>query len=124
LYISPANLAERKKASELRVEAMKKFVRDETECRQITLLKYFGETELNNCGKCDVCKKKASDSRKKEKLNLEDEILTVLRNEQKTVTELVAMFPIELNADVNTALRKLLDREVVGFDKNRKLRII
>jgi superfamily II DNA helicase RecQ len=88
------------------------------------LLKFFGETEMQECGKCDICKKKAGDAKKREKLNLEEEILAVLRNEQKTVNELVAMFPLELNADVNTALRKLLDREVVGFDKLRKLRIL
>lgn len=124
LYISPANLSERKKAAESRVEAMKNFVRDESQCHQITLLKFFGETEMNECGKCDICKKKSNAAKKKVKLNLEEEILTVLRNEQKTVNELVAMFPLELNADVNTALRKLLDREVVGFDKLRKLRIL
>lgn len=123
LYISPANLAERKKTAENRVEAMKDFVRNTDTCRQVLLLRFFGEQDATDCGKCDNCKKKAADTKSKMRLNLEDEIVSVLKVEQKDVRELVAMFPSELHAEVNSALRKLLDREVVVFDKTRKLKI-
>ena len=123
LYISPANLIERKKTAEKRVKAMVDFVRNTDTCRQVLLLRFFGEKEAPPCGKCDNCKKLAADSKSKMRLNLEDEILSVLKVEQKDVRELVEMFPIELHAEVNTALRKLLDREVVVFDKTRKLKI-
>lgn len=123
LYISPANLAERQKAAEKRVEAMKDFVRNTDTCRQVLLLRFFGEENASDCGKCDNCKKKSADAKSKMRLNLEDEIISVLKVEQKDVRELVAMFPSELHAEVNTALRKLLDREVLVFDKTRKLKI-
>ncbi|HTF04065.1 MAG TPA: ATP-dependent DNA helicase RecQ [Bacteroidia bacterium] len=123
LYISPENLIERKKTAEHRVQAMISFVKDAQSCRQVLLLRFFGEKETPPCGKCDNCKRLAAEGKKKERLNLEDEILSVLKVEQKDVRELVAMFPLELHAEVNTAMRKLLDREVIGFDKNRKLKI-
>lgn len=123
LYISPANLSERKKTAENRVKAMIGFVRETNKCRQVMLLNFFGEKDPAPCGKCDNCKRTAADGKSKMRLDIEDEILSVLKMEQKDVRELVEMFPVELQAEVNTALRKLLDREVLVFDKTRKLKI-
>ena len=123
LYISPANLIDRKKVAEGRVEAMKDFVRNQESCRQVLLLKFFGEENAPDCGKCDNCKRKSASSKAQVRLDLEDEIIAVLKVEQKDIRELVAMFPAELHAEVNSALRKLLDREVLVFDKTRKLKI-
>lgn len=123
LYISPANLIERKKTAENRINAMKDFVRNQDVCRQVLLLKFFGEVDAPVCGKCDNCKRKSASSKAQVRLDIEDEILAVLKVEQKDIRELVAMFPSELHAEVNTALRKLLDREVLVFDKTRKLKI-
>lgn len=123
LYISPANLIERKKTAENRVQAMINFVRETETCRQVLLLRFFGEKEPPPCGKCDNCKRKTAEAKSKMRLNLEDEIVSVLKVEQKDVRELVQMFPSELHAEVNTALRKLLDREILVFDKTRKLKI-
>lgn len=42
----------------LRLEAMKSFVFDSTECRVRGMLRYFGEANAPECGKCDVCRSK------------------------------------------------------------------
>lgn len=42
----------------LRLEAMKSFVFDTTECRVRGMLRYFGEKDAPECGKCDVCRSK------------------------------------------------------------------
>jgi ATP-dependent DNA helicase RecQ len=102
---------------------MKDFVRNQEVCRQVLLLKFFGEENAPDCGKCDNCKRKSASSKAQVRLDIEDEIIAVLKVEQKDIRELVAMFPGELHAEVNTALRKLLDREVLVFDKTRKLKI-
>ncbi len=39
-----------------RIEAMKRFVFNETECRVAGMLSYFGEESPRACGKCDVCR--------------------------------------------------------------------
>ena len=39
-----------------RIEAMKNFVFDSSECRVRGMLRYFGEKEAGECGKCDVCR--------------------------------------------------------------------
>lgn len=123
LYISPANLIERKRTAEHRVQAMIDFVKETQTCRQVMLLRFFGEEDPPICGKCDNCKRIAAEAKKKERFDLEDEIISVLKVEQKDVRELTSMFPPELHAEVNTAMRKLLDRGVLVFDQNRKLKI-
>ncbi len=43
-----------------RLEAMKNFAFDDSSCRVRRMLEYFGEHSTDDCGKCDVCRAKAS----------------------------------------------------------------
>ena len=62
--IIPSDIYERQRERmEQRVEAMKSFVYDSTACRANTLLRYFGETPAEPCGKCDVCRAKRQAAR-------------------------------------------------------------
>lgn len=49
----------RRKQMEVRLEAMKRFVFADDECRVETMLNYFGET-TGPCGSCDVCRARRS----------------------------------------------------------------
>ena len=42
-----------------RVETMLSYVAEEDECRSRYLLRYFGQEESADCGRCDVCREKA-----------------------------------------------------------------
>lgn len=39
-----------------RIEAMKNFVFATDTCRVATMLRYFGESTVDDCGKCDICR--------------------------------------------------------------------
>lgn len=55
--IIPVDVYERQRERmEQRVNAMKEFVFNASECRANTLLRYFGESPAEPCGKCDVCR--------------------------------------------------------------------
>ncbi len=45
-----------KKCQSERSEAMVQYVTQQTECRSRYLLRYFGQTESEDCGTCDVCR--------------------------------------------------------------------
>ena len=45
----------RKQISKRRMEAMASYVQNFSKCRNIILLKYFGEENHKRCGRCDVC---------------------------------------------------------------------
>ena len=55
--IIPLEVYERQRERmEQRVNAMKEFTFNATTCRTNTLLRYFGESPAEPCGKCDVCR--------------------------------------------------------------------
>lgn len=61
--IMPVEVYEQqRKRMHLRLEAMKSFVFDSTECRVRGMLRYFGEADAPECGKCDVCRSKKAAS--------------------------------------------------------------
>lgn len=48
-----------------RAESMIDYISGNAECRSVTLLRYFGQTDSEDCGTCDVCRaRKSADSRK------------------------------------------------------------
>ncbi|ROS89093.1 ATP-dependent DNA helicase RecQ [uncultured Duncaniella sp.] len=47
----------------VRLDAMKEFVFSATECRAKGMLRYFGEKDPQDCGKCDVCRARRSKNR-------------------------------------------------------------
>ena len=42
-----------------RVETMLAYVEEEDECRSRYLLRYFGQEDSADCGRCDICRERA-----------------------------------------------------------------
>lgn len=55
LRISPENYADRKKDAFRRLDAMINYVSATKNCRSKMLISYFGQTDTQRCGICDVC---------------------------------------------------------------------
>ncbi|WP_372975376.1 ATP-dependent DNA helicase RecQ [Muriicola sp.] len=60
------------------VEAVLAYVNNNSLCRSVLLLNYFGEKSAQACGLCDVCRKKKKGSGKEE-ASLDAHILTLVR---------------------------------------------
>lgn len=56
LEIPRAVYEDRRKAMEARIESVRKFAFDDSECRVAGMLRFFGETDAADCGTCDVCR--------------------------------------------------------------------
>lgn len=56
--LSPQVYEDRRKLMEHRLNAIRRFVFGTDECRSKVLLEYFGETDVQPCGRCDVCRSK------------------------------------------------------------------
>lgn len=50
-----------------RTEAMVEFVTQTDECRSRRILRYFGQTESEDCGNCDICRARKNDERQIER---------------------------------------------------------
>lgn len=56
LLFPPSVYDDRRQALEKRIEAMKNFVFADEGCRSAMLLHYFGESDPDECGRCDICR--------------------------------------------------------------------
>lgn len=59
----PVSVYERRReVMKRRLDAMASFVFDAADCRVARMLRYFGETDAEPCGRCDVCRSQRSES--------------------------------------------------------------
>jgi len=110
LHISPENLSNRKKRFQKRVRAMCNYVTATQFCRSRMLLDYFGERDSNDCGDCDVCRKKLKGDLKRGDFDAANRrIISVLKSRDLSMQELMrSMKPMsEMHSMV--VIRKLLD---------------
>lgn len=56
VQLSPQRYAQLRETAHKRMQAMVDYVTEEDECRQGFLLEWFGQTESEPCGTCDVCR--------------------------------------------------------------------
>lgn len=54
--LMPSRYAMLRESFHARAEAMLEYVSETSECRSRYLLRYFGQTEVADCGTCDVCR--------------------------------------------------------------------
>ncbi len=121
LYISPEHLAERKKLAATRMEAMKEFVVDEKVCRQARLLSYFGESDVADCGRCDVCRKKENRNKKTDREGTAKKIVELISTQPKKAKEIAESFSDIPQEEITYVLRQLMDAGRIKFNANHQL---
>ena len=93
-----------------RVEAMKRFAFDSGECRVNTMLRYFGETPAEPCGKCDVCRSRRQLATRPSASvpTLRDSLIHMLSQQPRTLPYLTTTAAAPEQEVIET-LRHLLD---------------
>lgn len=101
-----------------RIESMKHFVFDTSECRVAGMLRYFGERDATDCDKCDVCR-----NRRKKNAPSTDEEARIRRGiaylasqpEGHTVDYIASQLGVRRERIVET-VRVLADAGIVRID--------
>jgi ATP-dependent DNA helicase RecQ len=119
LYISPDNYLLVKERYEARLKSMIEYAESENRCRPVMLLHYFGE-EADDCGICDVCRKRISEEQNVESDSAIEKIKEILLENKVDAAELVQLsgFPEE---DAIRTIRQLLDDNKIIRDNNMQL---
>ncbi len=113
VQLSPKRYGMLRDAFRSRKEAMVGYVSGEGECRQRSLLRYFGQESGTDCGHCDVCL-----GRVRSRKETEEKIVAWVhdRGGSYTLRELTAFFgnpAAETDTDFLSVLRELIDRGTV-----------
>ena len=102
-----------KQAASQRVAAVRRYVMNDRVCRSRQLLEYFGQTESEDCGRCDVCQ-----SRQPQESGVEEAVLHILRTGSLSPASLSALLLEQGFKDGAETVRSMLDRGVIALDKN------
>ena len=118
IYPSEANYNQLKSAAQRRIEAMLKYVSNDSECRSRQLVSYFGEAAGKDCGVCDVCL-----HRNHKPDNVKEAVRQMLQKGPIEVRQLVPMLTSEGHEQVGDAIREMIDQGEVCLDNGTLLRL-
>lgn len=97
------------------------YIQDKTHCKEQQLLNYFGEDAVDTCGVCSFCIAEKI-TRKESHLNLQDKILTLLKQQSKNSAELQNELQCDTEALIDT-LRTLADSSTIEVLANNKYKL-
>lgn len=117
LFLDRKRIKVLREAHEERIRHMITFLETEDTCRNILLGRYFGERQAEDCGRCDVCLRKAK--KKPEVKKTGRQILEMLKaNRQITVQSLPSHFPDMERDWIIELLRRLDDEGICRINPN------
>jgi ATP-dependent DNA helicase RecQ len=91
------------------------------QCRSQLLLAYFGEMEIEPCGKCDFCTNRHSDEVSNEQFDAyQNNIKQFISESRLSTRELLAKFPSHQHNKVHRVLKMLAEQEMIRME-NEKL---
>lgn len=107
---------QRRDVMESRIDAMKKFTFDTSQCRVSTLLEYFGENPEGGCGQCDVCRgKKRVRPSATDKKAIEASIAYLCSHPGGVTMEHIIANANGNRKDISDAVRRMLDEEIISM---------
>ena len=114
IYLDNQNYDGLKQAARDRLEAIKRYVLNDKECRSRQLLAYFGEISgAQNCGLCDVCQR-----HKNADADVEKAVLQAVAQGHMSVANLCEVLAEQNYVGVEEAVRRLLDCGELQLDRN------
>ncbi len=104
------------------VEAVLQYVSDDSHCRSLQLVGYFGESNQKPCGVCSVCNKTGDDLDKKQVQLIAKSILRLLQKEHLNSRQISEILN-HTEQKVMRVLKLLLNAERICIDEKNKFTI-
>ncbi|MBT8296244.1 MAG: RecQ family ATP-dependent DNA helicase [Gramella sp.] len=106
-----------------KIEAVLKFVQNDSICKQIQLLMYFGEKDPPACGKCNVCNKEKKELTRDDMNEIYLSILKTLKTSPKDSREIISHLEYS-ETDVLKVLSLLCEKGILDRTPNNKYKIL
>lgn len=116
-------IALQKEKKEAQVKAVLDYIDNDTTCRSIQLVRYFGEENGERCGICSVCKAEFQQISVAERKTLSEKILLLLEESPQSSRELSEKLTFA-ETDIVTTLRMLLDCKKVTLGVRNRFHLI
>ena len=121
VFIAPDTYRHRYDMTLARFDGMLSYVTAEGECRSVIIQRYFGDSEAQPCGVCDVCLRRKRDARGGDDCTAR--VVEILRSGDKDVKELVLAMGKEGDRVVEIVDKLVREGKILLSDRG-KLKII
>lgn len=114
-----------KKRNELKLEKLRtifQFLKNDTLCRNIQLLNYFGETTLSKCKSCDVCVNQAAEPKSVNSEDLDKLIIQHLKINALNLNDLIEHTGLE-KKKLTTILQLLIEKDIIRLNLQNKFQL-
>ncbi len=116
LSISQNVYEKRKERFVKRITGITEYAEKKDICRSRMLLSYFGETDSEGCGTCDVCRNKEEKTLNNAAFeDLSTKIIEMVKNDRYTIAEIINNIENIDEKKIFQTIRFLLDQEVLGL---------
>lgn len=118
-----ANITQRNKTKKAKSKALHDLIKNDQACRQMQLLRYFGEMLEHPCGHCDVCLSK----KKTEKIDyqeLGDQVLALIKKHKSLSLNQIDQFLQTDKVALVKTLQLLAERKFIGLNLQNKFYMI
>jgi len=102
-----------------KLNAVINYIQNNTGCRTIQLLDYFGETLTKSCGICDVCEQKNKPIFNLEEISKQVELL--LLKQSLSSSEIIQKLAVP-KEEILISLKKLLDENKIAINSQNKFK--
>ena len=113
LPISKTNLKERKMLLLNKLESMAEYLFNKKYCRSIMLLDYFGEKESEDCGICDLCIEKKSNTESFRK-TIREELLKNVKENPIDISNFISKYSKIKELIIFEEINDLLSEELIS----------
>ncbi|MBQ2076510.1 MAG: RecQ family zinc-binding domain-containing protein, partial [Bacteroidales bacterium] len=121
MYFDRKALDSRKECVVTKMEAMLRYATSDNKCRSQQLLAYFGETDVDRCGECDVCKRRNELGLSKYEFDIIlEKIKRILGESPYLYNELIDKVGEDETKTVNV-IKWLFDNNKVLYNEERKI---
>jgi len=105
-------IEQQNKLKQQHVKAMLDYVENESVCKSMQLLAYFGEKNTEPCGICSVCINFKKHKKPQDLKSIKKQIIELLENEDQSSRALLAHLDCE-EKDMKTVLKLLLEHHII-----------
>lgn len=121
LLFSYKDIELRKQRNEDRLQAMIEYVTNQTKCRSLQLLEYFGESKKMRCGNCDVCRKRNEIGINTLTFDyIVEDLKRIIGSKPASVQEIISSMS-HSEHDVITVINYLLDHKKIAYTGGAQL---
>ena len=116
------NIEAQNKLKQFQVEEVLKYINNDSICKSIQLLSYFGETDLKPCGICSVCISNKKIRNKIDHNEIKEIILNVLTEQNLSSRELTELVSSS-DATIKQLLTELLEDNLIEITRSNTYKI-